>query len=92
MTRPFDEAIERARAHLRLASVEGLETARALLDAVAIAQWVVCAGDESSESGYRNEVDQLHQQLLAHAAEIGFSDMVGEDENQARIDGIAFGL
>ena len=62
MSRPFDEAIERARVHLRLASVEGLETARALMDAVTIA-----AGRSASAPGKTSrEIAAALDDLIAH--------------------------
>ena len=62
MSRPFDEAIERARVHLRLASVEGLETARALMDAVTIA-----AGRTASAPGTTSgEIARALDDLIAH--------------------------
>ncbi|MBW2500966.1 MAG: hypothetical protein JRF61_27095 [Deltaproteobacteria bacterium] len=46
MTREFDEAVERARRHLRAATIEGLEAARAVLEAA-----LAAAGTQETPPG-----------------------------------------
>lgn len=53
---------------------------KVLLDSVAIAQWVVCAGEKHVEKSYCEEVDRLQQSLLCEAKASGFTDIVCHDE------------
>jgi len=54
---------------------------RLLLDAMAIAQWVVCAGDEFDDQNYRESIDSLEQHFLQQAVALGFSEQVHKSED-----------
>jgi hypothetical protein len=59
LTREFDDAIERARGHLRNASLEGLEAARALVDAASVASGAVEIAPDSLTGQIRSALGEL---------------------------------
>ena len=57
MSNPVEEALERARRHLRLATLEGLEAARALLEAALEAGGIEGADADSAVASLRALID-----------------------------------
>lgn len=63
MTREFDEAVERARRHLRAATIEGLEAARAILEAALAAAGTTESPPGSLPGRIRRSLDELVEGL-----------------------------
>jgi hypothetical protein len=64
---------------------------RLLLDAMAIARWVVCAGDEFDDHQYREDIDSLEQKLFQEAIRLGFSEQVHKSEGDGHLYHSSFG-
>jgi hypothetical protein len=63
MTREFDEAVERARRHLRAAAIEGLEAARAVLEAALAAAGAAESPSSSLPGRIRGSLEELVEGL-----------------------------
>ena len=68
MSSEFDEALSRARTHLRNSTLEGLEAARAMLEAAMHASALAKASPDSMVSELQNQLDDLISRLRENNA------------------------
>ncbi len=67
------------------------EQFRVLLDSIAIAQWVVCSGEERADAQYGEAIDHLEQNLLGQAVSLGFAELVDKAEDDEHLYHSSFG-
>jgi len=68
MTREVDEALERARAHLLRATLEGIEAARALLEAAVRSSGLTEASEDSITENLQRTLENLRTALRENAS------------------------
>ena len=52
------------------------EQLRLLVDSMAIAQWIVCGGEEFDDKKYRDSTEELEQEIYRQAFDLGHTDLI----------------